>query len=179
MSTILLNAMSKPICVVVDGKPRELPRCPAPTVLPKRSEEAVDLEITVLGTGNRSLGSANLRLEGPEEASAILEDLPVVDGWLYLVEESLLRQFPYRADFVTPATFGMDSRRAMKAVSVGEKQAKKTKKKQKARKKRSGAKRERRDLEALAWAKAFPLLSITRHPIAVANPETPKVSFDD
>jgi hypothetical protein len=100
----LLNTMDRDMHVLVNGKRKKLHRAPAPVLL----HSAKDKSDTPLSVNREPSGDATeLDFYTREAVIGILHEPVEYPGVLYLVEPEVIQEFPHRADFVTPALFGM------------------------------------------------------------------------
>ena len=165
----LVNATVRgDVYVLVDGKPRLLPRVGPPRVLDTCGPSR-DMSVTFL-TGDSpehaTWHTAVLRVADECSADLVIGALPETDGVIYLVDPITRIQFPHRQDMVTPATYGMwMSPRMERALASGS-----GKKRRRAR---------RKDLATFTHARRFPLLAVSRALPAVTTSDTPVLLWDD
>lgn len=154
-SFILFNATEKPVYVVINDKPRLLPKAPVPELIGRR-ERVGEIEVQVLGKKGKAKGAATLQLDGEDSPSAIINDLAQIEGVLYLVEPEILAAFPHRHDFVAPSSYSFMADLFLEGKLNSE-----------------GASLSDKDMYKL-----MPLASVTRYPNAVALEGTPVMELD-
>ena len=161
---LLVNALPRrEVYVLVDGKPRKLPRVNPPTFVDDaRNVGAVT--VAVQGKPGKKLQTVSLVIQGktPESHPFIIEDLPRLDGVLYLVEPEMIALFPERTDFVMPATYTMWYPQKFEKALNG-------KKRRKAR---------RKVLKSFDHEKRFPLSAVQYGPLITATADTSVLILD-
>lgn len=168
---VLLNALPhREVYVLHKNRPKKLPKV-SPPVLVEDSRHVADLEIASSRDEAKNIsrkGSPMIKVTETLPLVSkpfILNDLPKVDGVLYLVEPETLARFPYRKDFVTPSAFhSWHPKKWDKALK-----SKNKKTRMRARKKM---------IKKYPFEKRFPLASIQYGPIVAAGPKTPRLVFN-